>query len=211
MTINDFLDLTPEYLRGLNKKERRDLVDEMSPKANQRLNRLQTLPIKAPALSSRLDDDDNVKYFTSEDKDHYQLANELKELQWFLGAKTSTITGARKSAIRVYAKVLGEKQKNVSYNDVISAFSSDESRRKVFWSAYNKILESDPNLISTKDNKIMGALDSDKAQAKIYEEFSKNSFNLESDDLWTRARDILKKEYVPPEDDDSPMNIGSKR
>ncbi len=211
MTVKEFLGLNTEQLKSLDKKERVAVLEELGPIANKRIDKLSELPIESPAYRARLDDDKNIRYFTSEGKDNNQLANELKELQTFLGAKTSTNYGARRSAVRVYAKVMGMYQKDVNYEDVVGMFGDDKDKRTTFWEAYNKVLESNPELISTKENILVGQIPSDQAQAKIYEEYKQHEFSMDSDELWDRARKILDKNYKPPKTGKTPYNLGRKK
>lgn len=196
MTIKDFLELTPEDISRMSFGERKDLVDDISSKANRRLDRLSELDIPAPSLSSRLDDDGNLKYFSSDDKNTNQLSNELKNLQRFLNNKTSTVTGAKQSAIRMYAKLTGTPVSKVSLSEVNSMYLNNE-KMNVFWSAYNKVLESNPGIISTKSNDIAGQFTSGQVQQRVYEIFSQNT-NMNSDELWLKAQEFLDSEYEPP-------------
>jgi len=197
MTIKDFLNITPEEMVRMDMQQRRSLVDEMSKKANRRLDKLDELFFVAPAMSSRLDEEGNIKYFSSDYKNFNQLGNELKNLQKFLSNKTSTTAGARNSARRIYAKVMNSTMKETSINDVASAFESSPDKMNIFWSAYNKVLEANPGIITTKDNNIAGQFTSGQVQQMVYEVYLKNK-EATSDDIWYQAQQVLMDEYEPP-------------
>ena len=197
MKIKDFLDISPAELSKLGKDERKELVDDMARKANRRLDELGELFFVSPALSSRLDDEGNIRHFNSEGKNHNQLGNELKNLQKFLGNKTSTVSGAKNSAIRIYAKIMNAKMKDTSINDVGEAFNYNGEKMKIFWEAYNKTLDANPGIITTKDNLIAGQFTSGQVQQIVFEVFEQNSY-LDSDELWVAAQKILDDRYEAP-------------
>ena len=197
MTIKDFLGISPAEMSMLKFEERKELVDEMAKKANRRLDKLGELFFVSPALSSRLDNEGNIKYFSSDDKNVNQLGNELKNLQKFLRNKTSTVFGAKSSARRLYAKVMNATMKETSINDVASAFNNDGEKMQTFWEAYNKVLDANPGVITTKDHNIAGQFTSGQVQQMVYEVYAKNK-EADSDELWYAAQQILDERYEAP-------------
>lgn len=193
--------MTPSDLNSLNKEERKELVDKMSKVANKRLERLSNLELPSQAFSSRQEHNERgqkIRYsdgqwayreFQSAGKTNNQLGNELKFLQMFLRNKTSTVTGANRSAKEIYSRVLNTPKSKVN----LSAISYDQA--KEFWEGYQKVMESNIGIISTKENPLAGRLTSSQVQQAIYDMYQQNSFALDSDQLYERAQEFIDADY----------------
>lgn len=181
--------------------QRKNLVDQMARRANNRLEALSKLEIPSPAFNARQVTDSKgnklrdytgqwqYKEFQSTGKNSNQLANELKFLRMFLSNETSTVSGAKRNTRNVYSKVLGISKRQVD----ISKLSYDET--KLFWEAYNKVLEANKGTISTRDNRIEGRLGSSELQQKMFSIYEDNSKALTVDGLIQRAEDFLTEDY----------------
>ena len=195
MTISQFLDLDPAEIAKMKFDERKNLVDEMSEKANKRLERLSKLPIPSPAFSNRMTgerDDSGFEYkpFQSTGKNANQLANELKFLRSFLESDTSTVTGAKKSTIRLYGHLISDKKP--TYNEVTTVMSYEKT--KDFWEAYNKIVQTNAGIISTKNGVTPGYISSSQVQEWVMKTMRDN-IHLSPDEVEEISRKFMREVY----------------
>lgn len=195
MNISQFLELNPADISKMNYEERKELVDEMSKKANKRLERLSKLPIPSPAFSNRMTgvNEDNTfsyKSFQSTGKNANQLANELKFLKSFLESDTSKVTGAKRSAVRLYGHLVEDKK--VSYNQIAEIMSYEKSKN--FWEAYNKILQVNAGIISTKEGVTPGYISSSQVQEWVMKTM-RDKEDLTPDEIEAMSRKFMREVY----------------
>lgn len=194
MTIQDFLDMDFSNFSRMTFDQRKEIVDDMAKKANRRLDNLARAGVPSAALEHRINTDIDIMYFTSEGKNANQLANEAKNLKRFLSSKSSTVTGAKNIVVDMMSRVMNVPKYTIPRNEL--GFIAP--RMRTFWEGYNKVLEANPAMITTKDNNISGQFTSGQVQQKVYEVFKQN-LNMDSDELWARVQELLDDEYVPPE------------
>lgn len=196
MTIKEFLELDFHDLDELSTKKNREkaieAVNAMSKIANRRLEKLSKLDIPSPAFSNRTITDkegfatrDDYGQFLYErfqsagemGDDLTKIRKELKYLHSFLESKTSTVTGAERYLEDIVMRAEGYDTRNDARWNM---WTYDES--KVFWSAYDKLLDNDFNLVTN----IIGSNEVQAVVRKLY----KTGEN--SDSLWERSRQTLR-------------------
>lgn len=208
MTISQFLELNPSDISKMDYEERKSLVDEMSKKANRRLERLSKLPLPTPAFTNRAEYEVNVKEdetpyilrnedgsfryrpFQSTGKNNNQLANELKFLKSFLESSTSTVTGAKRSTVRLYEHLM--EGQRATYNQIAEEMSYEKT--KDFWEAYNKILQTNAGIISTRNGVTPGYISSSQVQEWIMKTM-KDKEDLTPDEIEAMSRSFVKEAY----------------
>lgn len=208
MTISQFLELNPSDISKMNFEERKAVVDEMSKKANRRLDRLSKLPLPTPAFINRADydererenpsiirnEDGSFRYhpFQSTGKNSNQLANEIKYLRSFFDSPTSTVTGAKKSIMRLYGNLVKTDRTGYNVNDIAQLMPYEKT--KTFWEAYSKILQTNAGVITQKRGVTPGYVSSSQVQAYIYRQMADQP-DLTPDEIEAMSRKFIREVY----------------
>ena len=208
MTISRFLELNPADISKMNYEERKELVDEMSKKANRRLDRLSKLPLPTPAFINRAEynprekdnppilrnEDGSFRYrpFQSTGKNSNQLANEIKFLRSFFNSPTSTVTGAKRSIMKLYGNLT--KIDRTGYNIYQIAQLMPYEKTRTFWEAYSKILQTNAGIITQKRGVTPGYITSSQVQAYIYRQMAEKP-DLTPDEIEAMSRKFMREVY----------------
>lgn len=196
MTVKQFLKLDFNDLNRVARVENREMAErmlkEMSKVANRRLERLSKLDIPSPAFQNRAITDDegfvvrndtgNFMYekFQSTGDDLREIRRELKYVHSFLSSQTSTVKGARRFLEDMVMRAGGYTTRAEAKRNM---WTYEES--KVFWSAYDKLKETD-------FNKVMNIIGSDETQRVVREVFQSTGARS-SDELWELAKEALTR------------------
>lgn len=196
MTVKQFLELDFNDLNRVSRVENREMAErmlkEMSKVANRRLERLSKLDIPSPAFQNRAIIDDegfvvrnytgNFMYekFQSTGDDLREIRRELKYVHSFLSSQTSTVQGARRFLEDMVMRAGGYTTRAEAKRNM---WTYEES--KVFWSAYDKLKETD-------FNKVMNIIGSDETQRVVREVFQSTGARS-SDELWELAKEALTR------------------
>lgn len=196
MTVKQFLELDFNDLNRVARVENREMAErmlrEMSKVANRRLERLSKLDIPSPAFQNRAITDDegfvlrnetgNFMYekFQSTGDDLRDVRRELKYIHSFLSSQTSTVKGARRFIEDMVMRAGGYTTRAEAKRNM---WTYEES--KVFWSAYDKLKETD-------FNKVMNIIGSDETQRVVREVFQSTGART-SDELWESAKEALTR------------------
>ena len=196
MTVKEFLELDFNDLNKIarveNRKEAEKMLKDMSNIANRRLERLSKLDIPSPAFQNRAitDEEGFVKRnntgdfmyerFQSTGEDLRDIRRELKYIHSFLSSQTSTVKGARRFLEDMVMRAGGYTTRAEAKRNM---WTYEES--KVFWSAYDKLKETD-------FNKVMNIIGSDETQKVVREVFQSTGAHT-SDELWELAKDALTR------------------
>lgn len=196
MTVKEFLELDFNDLNRLAREENRETAEktlrDMSNVANRRLKRLSELEIPSPAFQNRAiidtegfstrDINGNFAYekFQSTGDDLREIRRELKYVHSFLSSQTSTVKGARRFLEDMVMRASGYTTRAEAKRNM---WTYEES--KVFWSAYDKLKETD-------FNKVMNIIGSDETQRVVREVFQSTGARS-SDELWELAKEALTR------------------
>ena len=196
MTVKEFLELDFNDLNKIarveNRKEAEKMLKDMSNIANRRLERLSKLDIPSPAFQNRAitNEEGFVKRnntgdfmyerFQSTGEDLRDIRRELKYIHSFLSSQTSTVKGARRFLEDMVMRAGGYTTRAEAKRNM---WTYEES--KVFWSAYDKLKETD-------FNKVMNIIGSDETQKVVREVFQSTGAHT-SDELWELAKEALTR------------------
>ena len=209
MTIREFIEIDNDQMNALNQKQVDDLLKRMVPQANRRLNKLMDMEITPQALYSRLDENDELMPFKQKHRTLGKGKSELRNMQRFFRNKTSTVEGAKEVQTELVARVVGELDtSNIDYDEVLEF--NDKYDMKMFWKAYNKLLERKDIVISTKNNPIAGAVASGEVQALMMRTLD-NKMYKSSTWFQKKVAEIIKDMYEPPETGQSPLELIGNR
>lgn len=196
MTVKQFLELDFNDLNKIARVENREMAErilgKMSKVANRRLERLSELDIPSPAFQNRAITDNegfvtrsstgNFMYekFQSTGNDLREVRRELKYIHSFLSSQTSTVKGARQFLEDMIMRASGYTTRAEAKRNM---WTYEES--KVFWSAYDKLKETD-------FNKVMNIIGSDETQRVVREVFQSTKART-SDELWELSKEELTR------------------
>lgn len=187
----------------MDEKQRKEIIDDMAPVANRRLERLSNLEIPSPAFNSRQvwskDGKEKLRDYTgqwlydefsSKGKDKARLGNEIQYMQMFFKNKTSTVKGANYNTKKMMARVL-----NTNMNKVdLSKISYEQT--KAFWEGYTKALESNIGILDVNGHHIADRLGSTQIQQSLYNTYEESEFKMDSDELYEAAQKYIDDDYA---------------
>ena len=132
MTIQDVLDIDPNDLFSLNKRELTKVASKLVSASNKRLVRLKKARLGnyAPAYIQATE---KRRKFSVKGKTANQIRHEITDMRKFLKAKTSTVKGWNKLQKEVSEKIGGNIPKN---------------KLRKFWRIYRKFAESHAGLVA---------------------------------------------------------------
>lgn len=135
-SISQLSSLPPKQLQSFKRAELAKVITRLSSAANKRIKRLQ----KSGVPSSALRTIQNSGKFTVAGKNKQQLMEEYKRVKSFLGAETSTVTGAKKVRANV---IEGARRKGVeiSEQDYDKFFRLYEELKRVDPSVNDKLMK----------------------------------------------------------------------
>lgn len=137
--VNEYLNISPNDLMKMTRKELSDVVSTLASAGNKRLRRLEQSELGKESFayqnvqkSVRKGDRAN---FSVKGKNLNQLRNEYKNVANFLNQKTSSVTGWKKELKNIKERI---GKKDISANELTS-----------FFSMYRKLEELNPTVIQS--------------------------------------------------------------
>lgn len=142
--VETILNLTPEALMAMSRRDLAKNVSILASAANKRLKRLDISGVYSPASEYVRTHGGN---FSVAGKNQNQLLIEFFRVQQFLESKTSSVSGAKRwqkkvqkevsKAIKARTQLAGAGGKAIekAVNDIFN----DPEKRKVFWDLYSRI------------------------------------------------------------------------
>ena len=169
LSIDDILELSPDILNSLNRQDLAKLTSRLASAGNKRIKRLEESEIgeTSPALQGL-----KGKKFSVKNKNVNELRNEFKRVKTFLSAKTSSITGWKKTRLETTKR---------------SGFGTDTNSAKKFWELYNTFEKNNKGLVKS--------LGSDRVQQAIKQEMLMGETIDDEYEFFKKMQENLENEY----------------
>lgn len=137
--LSDLVELNPETMAKLTKKETRQLEKRLREATERRMNTINKYGMRSMAFERYLGNQMPVEPEATASRQ--SLQHKVVQMKTFLGAKTSSVTGIRKLNKEVEQRIFKGKAKG---------FENEEQRIR-FWKTYNEFLNQYPTYVFSSE------------------------------------------------------------
>ena len=137
--LSDLVELKPEIMAKLTKKETRQLEKRLREATERRMNTINKYGMRSMAFERYLGNQMPVEPEATASRQ--SLQHKVVQMKTFLGAKTSSVTGIRKLNKEVEQRIFKGKAKGFE----------NEDQRIRFWKAYNEFLNQYPTYVFSSE------------------------------------------------------------